>query len=41
MRIGIGIPNTVRGAGIGMNELVFTPTVARLDEVDRLADLVL
>jgi hypothetical protein len=25
----------------GMNELVFTPTVARLDEVDRLADLVL
>jgi alkanesulfonate monooxygenase SsuD/methylene tetrahydromethanopterin reductase-like flavin-dependent oxidoreductase (luciferase family) len=28
-------------AGIGMNELVFTPTLARLDEVDRLADLVL
>lgn len=28
-------------AAIGMNELVFTPTVARLDEVDRLADLVL
>jgi alkanesulfonate monooxygenase SsuD/methylene tetrahydromethanopterin reductase-like flavin-dependent oxidoreductase (luciferase family) len=28
-------------AGIGMNELVFTPTVARIEEVDRLADLVL
>jgi alkanesulfonate monooxygenase SsuD/methylene tetrahydromethanopterin reductase-like flavin-dependent oxidoreductase (luciferase family) len=27
-------------ADIGMNELTFTPTVARLDEVDRLADLV-
>jgi hypothetical protein len=24
-----------------MNELVFTPTVARVEEVDRLADLVL
>jgi hypothetical protein len=28
-------------AGIGMNELVFPPTVARFDEIDRLADLVL
>lgn len=28
-------------AAVGMNELTFTPTVARLDEVDRLADLVL
>jgi hypothetical protein len=28
-------------ADIGMNELVFTPTIARLDEVDRLADAVL
>jgi alkanesulfonate monooxygenase SsuD/methylene tetrahydromethanopterin reductase-like flavin-dependent oxidoreductase (luciferase family) len=28
-------------AGIGMNELVFTPTLASIDEVDRLADLVL
>jgi alkanesulfonate monooxygenase SsuD/methylene tetrahydromethanopterin reductase-like flavin-dependent oxidoreductase (luciferase family) len=39
-------PERIRGiagefAGIGMNELVFTPTLARLDEVDRLADLVL
>jgi len=39
-------PERIRGiadefAGIGMNELVFAPTVARLDEVDRLADLVL
>lgn len=28
-------------AGIGMNELVFTPTLASLDQVDRLADIVL
>ncbi|HET6505098.1 MAG TPA: LLM class flavin-dependent oxidoreductase [Amycolatopsis sp.] len=28
-------------AAIGMNELTFSPTVADLDEVDRLADLVL
>lgn len=28
-------------AGIGMNELVFTPTLAQVEEVDRLADLVL
>lgn len=28
-------------AGVGMNEITFTPTVARVDEVDRLADLVL
>jgi alkanesulfonate monooxygenase SsuD/methylene tetrahydromethanopterin reductase-like flavin-dependent oxidoreductase (luciferase family) len=28
-------------ASVGMNEVTFTPTVARLDEVDRLADLVL
>jgi alkanesulfonate monooxygenase SsuD/methylene tetrahydromethanopterin reductase-like flavin-dependent oxidoreductase (luciferase family) len=39
-------PEAIRGilndfAGVGMNELVFTPTVARLDEVDRLADMVL
>jgi alkanesulfonate monooxygenase SsuD/methylene tetrahydromethanopterin reductase-like flavin-dependent oxidoreductase (luciferase family) len=39
-------PERIRGiveefAGIGMNELVFTPTLARLDEVDRLADIVL
>jgi alkanesulfonate monooxygenase SsuD/methylene tetrahydromethanopterin reductase-like flavin-dependent oxidoreductase (luciferase family) len=39
-------PERIRGivaefADIGMNELVFTPTLARLDEVDRLADLVL
>lgn len=39
-------PQRIRGivdefAGIGMNELTFSPTVARLDEVDRLADLVL
>jgi alkanesulfonate monooxygenase SsuD/methylene tetrahydromethanopterin reductase-like flavin-dependent oxidoreductase (luciferase family) len=39
-------PRRIRGiieefAGIGMNELVFTPTLARLDEVDRLADIVL
>ncbi|MFJ4923054.1 LLM class flavin-dependent oxidoreductase [Streptomyces sp. NPDC088725] len=39
-------PERIRGivaefAAIGMNELTFTPTVARLDEVDRLADLVL
>ncbi|MCI2423223.1 LLM class flavin-dependent oxidoreductase [Saccharopolyspora sp. K220] len=39
-------PDRIRGiigefADIGMTELVFTPTVARLDEVDRLADLVL
>jgi alkanesulfonate monooxygenase SsuD/methylene tetrahydromethanopterin reductase-like flavin-dependent oxidoreductase (luciferase family) len=39
-------PERIRGiaaefAGIGMNELVFTPTLARLDEVDRLADVVL
>lgn len=27
-------------AAVGMNELTLTPTVARLDEVDRLADLV-
>lgn len=39
-------PERIRGiidefAGIGINELVFTPTLARIDEVDRLADLVL
>jgi alkanesulfonate monooxygenase SsuD/methylene tetrahydromethanopterin reductase-like flavin-dependent oxidoreductase (luciferase family) len=39
-------PDRIRGIvddfdGIGMNQLVFTPTIARLDEVDRLADLVL
>jgi hypothetical protein len=39
-------PERMRGiarefADIGMNELVFTPTLARLDEVDRLADAVL
>jgi hypothetical protein len=39
-------PERIRGiareiADIGMNELVFTPTLARLDEVDRLADVVL
>jgi alkanesulfonate monooxygenase SsuD/methylene tetrahydromethanopterin reductase-like flavin-dependent oxidoreductase (luciferase family) len=39
-------PERIRGiveefADIGMNELVFTPTLARLDEVDRLADIVL
>ncbi|GHH69008.1 monooxygenase [Streptomyces sulfonofaciens] len=28
-------------ASVGMTELTFTPTVARLEEVDRLADLVL
>lgn len=26
--------------GIGTNEIVFTPTAARVEEVDRLADLV-
>lgn len=30
-----------RFADIGMNEVVFSPTVARLDQVDALADLVL
>jgi alkanesulfonate monooxygenase SsuD/methylene tetrahydromethanopterin reductase-like flavin-dependent oxidoreductase (luciferase family) len=39
-------PAEIRGivdrfAAIGMNELTFAPTVPRLDEVDRLADLVL
>lgn len=39
-------PERIRGiigefASIGMTELTFTPTVARLEEVDRLADLVL
>jgi hypothetical protein len=39
-------PERIRGivsefAGIGMNALAFTPTLARLDEVDRPADLVL
>lgn len=39
-------PSRIRGiaeefAGVGMNELAFTPTLARLDEVDRLADIVL
>lgn len=39
-------PQRIRGivddfAGIGMTELTFTPTLAHLDEVDRLADLVL
>jgi hypothetical protein len=39
-------PERIRGiveefAGIGTNELLFTPTLAWLDEVDRLADLVL
>jgi alkanesulfonate monooxygenase SsuD/methylene tetrahydromethanopterin reductase-like flavin-dependent oxidoreductase (luciferase family) len=39
-------PGRIRGivdefAAIGVNELTFTPTIARLDEVDRLADLVL
>jgi alkanesulfonate monooxygenase SsuD/methylene tetrahydromethanopterin reductase-like flavin-dependent oxidoreductase (luciferase family) len=39
-------PDRIRGigtefAGIGMTDLVFTPTLAQVDEVDRLADLVL
>jgi alkanesulfonate monooxygenase SsuD/methylene tetrahydromethanopterin reductase-like flavin-dependent oxidoreductase (luciferase family) len=39
-------PSAIRGvakefADIGMNELTYTPTTAHLDEVDRLADLVL
>lgn len=39
-------PERIRGiveefAAVGMTEVTFTPTVARLDEVDRLADLVL
>jgi hypothetical protein len=39
-------PDRIRGvirefADVGMNELTFTPTVANLDEVDRLADLVM
>ncbi|WP_329458999.1 LLM class flavin-dependent oxidoreductase [Streptomyces sp. NBC_01497] len=39
-------PRRIRGivdefAAIGVNELTFTPTIARPDEVDRLADLVL
>ncbi|GAA3736098.1 LLM class flavin-dependent oxidoreductase [Streptomyces tremellae] len=39
-------PERIRGivrefADIGVNELTFTPTIARLDEVDRLADLLL
>ncbi len=39
-------PERIRGiigefADVGMNEITFTPTVANLSEVDRLADLVL
>jgi alkanesulfonate monooxygenase SsuD/methylene tetrahydromethanopterin reductase-like flavin-dependent oxidoreductase (luciferase family) len=39
-------PERIRGivgefADIGMTELAFTPTLARLEEIDRLADLVL
>ncbi len=43
----VGTPERIRGivdefAGIGITEIVFTPTLARLDEVfDRLADIVL
>jgi hypothetical protein len=42
VEIGIGLPNTVPTfEDAGVTELYFDPTTAALDQVDRLADVVL
>jgi hypothetical protein len=44
MKIGVGIPNSVPGAGGKMPldwAVIFSPTVASLDQVELLAEAVL
>ncbi len=41
MDIGIGLPNPIRGAPGRLLVDMLDPTVASLDQVDRLADAVL